>query len=88
MQLSPNLSFCSAYSFEGPRTLQLKLQKKVVIVYTHDNSFSQLNDFFNSLMYGQFSIRFFKKNLCENLCMCKGLDIRCFKADGYIGFIL
>ena len=35
-----------SYLPKGPRTLQLKLRNKAVIVYTHYNVYSQLQPFF------------------------------------------
>ena len=57
---------------KGPRTLQLKLQK-VVIVHTHYNFFSQLQRFFILFyIWTTFFTKIFQKNLCENLCSVQG----------------
>ena len=49
-------------SYKGPRKLQLKLQKKAVIVHTHYNFFSQMQYFFKQFyMDNNFHNDFFKK---------------------------
>ena len=53
----------------GPRTLQLKLQKKSLSSILTTTFFHNCNDFFNSFIYGQRFSQFFWKNRCENLCM-------------------
>ena len=61
------------YAVKGPRTLQLKLQKKSLSSIHTTTFFHNCNDFFNSFIYGQrFLQRFFQKNLCENLCSVRG----------------
>ena len=59
--------------FKGPRTLQLKIQKKSLSSIHTTTLFHNCKDFFNSFIYGQqFPQQFFWKNRCEILCSVRG----------------
>ena len=68
-----NKSNAKSMGSKGPRTLQLKLQKKKLLSIHTTTFFLNCKDFFNSFIYGQrFLQRFFQKNLGENLCSVRG----------------